>query len=258
MIDQRQKASGLLLDLADLAVGFDQSWSFGTTEVDRRALFFLPPTPEAQAALLAAATALGFDEPALARFHEFAPGCDAIGMALSQSGSVRLYLQYWNRVVARVLTGDLTPAPLYTGIKRWPGGEGREDSYICHPLAPEPEWHPKMAAAMAAFGCAASEVDQFLAPLTPENAIWTTIQNPQRQSWLMSLHRAEPDAATLIRALEPVAQREGVSEIIAALHEGSPLHLAGGDDGRKGQFLSLYVECDRSAMLRFINSCPWL
>ena len=241
-----------LVELADLAVGFDRSWSFAARGLDRRALFFLPASAEAQDALLHTAGLLGFDAAGLDAFRDALPGADAIGMTLSQGGSVRLYLQYWQQMGARVVAGDLSPGPLYLGIKRWPGGGGRSDSYVCTPLAPAGDWSPVLTGALQNFGCDPAAVTRFLAPLTAENGIWTRVENTERRSWLMSMHRAEPDPKALIAALAPVATREGVREVIAALVAGAPLHLAGGIDANKAEFFSMYVECDRAEMLRFI------
>lgn len=239
--------------LLPLAEGFDRSWSFSAAGVEARALFFLPPTRPALTGLLAAAEGLDMSEATIAGFRAALPGADALGLTLSQGRSVRLYLQYWERMVQRVLAGDLAPAPLYLGFKQFPDGTARTDVYHCLPMAPEAEYRPVLEAALTGFGCAPEAVARLLEPLTPDRCIWTRTEGVGRASWLATLRRSEIPAGDLAAALAPVADRAGVPELLAALEDGAPLHIAGGEDGRKGAFLTFYVETGARAMTHFLD-----
>lgn len=237
--------------LSDLAEGFDRSWSFSANGFEERALFFLPATHAAHEALIATATALNFAPAGLADFNAALPDADAIGLALSRSGSVRLYLQYWDVMTRRIKAGDVNPAPLYLGIKRFAGGAARRDTYYCLPLAPESEYRPEMEAALLNFGAEAKAVTQLLDQLSPETCIWTRTQGADRTSWLATVRRAGLPSPDVANALRPVSARPGVQAVIDALESGSLLHIAGGEDSQKGAFLTFYVETDRNGMTQF-------
>lgn len=229
--------------LVERAQGFDRSWSFGQDGVEVRALLFMPPS--AASALWQAAGDLGFAASGQAEFEAALPGADAIGLTLARGGSLRLYLQYWDLMAARVAAGDLSPGPLYLGIKRFADGGARRDVYHCLPMAPEVEYRPEIAAAMARFGAEPEATAALLARLTPETCIWTRTEAPGRRSWLATVRRAGLGGADLARALLPVAARPGVADLLAALGRGASLHIAGGHDARKGDFISFYVEAER-------------
>ena len=242
-----------LENLCSLAQGFDLSWSFSAQGVEKRALFFLPATSTAQSALTVAAGLLGFDDLGLQEFAEATTGADALGMTLSHNGSVRLYLQYWDALAAQVDQGDLTPAPLYLGLKRLAGGRARRDVYFCLPMAPESEYRPELETALLTFGAAEVPVANLLDQLTPETCIWTRTQGAGRQSWLATVRRAQIQSQDVIDALAPIANRDGVDHVIAALRKGALLHIAGGQDEIKGSFLTFYVETDQSGMQAFLQ-----
>ncbi len=247
------KTLAALKQLADLAEGFDRSWSFSVDGVEERALFFLPASRDALEALVFAANALGFDAAGVDEYRTALPGADAIGLTVSRNGSLRLYAQYWQQLAAQVSRGDLTPAPLYLGIKRYAGGGARRDTYFCLPLAPESEYRPELEMGLAAFGAQPRAVKRLLDALTPETCIWTRTQGVGRSSWLATVRRANLAAEDVIEALAPVANRVGVPSVIDALGQGDLLHIAGGDDSIKGRFLTFYVETDRAGMTDFLN-----
>lgn len=243
--------------LLDLSQGFDRSWSFGANGVERRALFFLPPTNDALSVMIDTAKSLGFDSGIADEIKNVAAGADAIGMAISENGSVRLYAQYWDLMAARVEAGDLSPTPLYLGLKQYPDGSNRRDVYFCLPLAPTDEYIPVISEAMTTFGCDADAVSRLLGPLTPELCIWTRTQGEGRSSWLATVRRAEMDSQDMHDALCPISNRTGISEVRAALEVGQLLHIAGGTDSNKGDFLTLYVETDRDGMQKFLSSAGY-
>lgn len=242
--------------LISLAQGFDRSWSFSAQDMEERALFFMPATQPAQQALETAAATLGFETAGLQDFQHATAGADALGLTLSKNGSVRLYTQYWDALAAQVQQGDLTPAPLYLGLKRLAGGRARRDVYYCLPMAPQTEYRPQIETALLAFGAAAGPVHRLLDQLTPETCIWTRTQGAGRQSWLATVRRAQIAAQDVIDALAPVATRAGVPEVIAALRKGALLHIAGGQDDIKGTFLTFYVETDQTGLREFLQKFP--
>lgn len=247
------------------AAGFERSWSFGSTgagmasdtagRFDRRGVLFLPATAEAVAAICDAGRALGMTQAGTEAFRRALPQADAIGLGIAQSGSVRLYLQYWERIARRVRAGNRGNALLYLGIKEYPGGLTRTDRYICRPLAPQSLYQPVIGAALRAFGCPDQPVQALLRPLTPERCIWTAITNPARRSWLATIRRADIPAQALAAALRPLGT-PGAGEIVAALEHGKPLHIAGGKDDRKGSFLTLYVSTDAAGLQAFLEDMP--
>ena len=245
------QSAASLARLVTLAEGFDRSWSFSEAGVEERALFFLPLA--AAPTLREVAQGLGFEAPGLAEFDAALPGADAIGFTIAERGSLRLYLQYWDAMAARVAAGDLSPGPLYLGIKQFEDGRARRDVYHCLPLAPQEEYRPEIEAALIGFGADAQAVAGLLGRLSPEACIWTRTQNAGRTSWLATLRRADIPSQLLIEALSPIADRAGVGDVIAALRRGAPLHIAGGTDAGKGQFLTFYVESDASEMAHFLH-----
>lgn len=242
-----------LARLTDMAEGFDLSWSFSKHGYEERALFFLPATLTARDNLIAAAQVLGFDRAEIAAFVAALPGADALGLTLSRSGSVRLYLQYWDELSKRIAHGNTAPAPLYLGLKRFADGSARRDLYYCLPLAPEAEYRPDIETALQAFGADLLGIEMLFAQLSPETCIWTRTQGEGRQSWLATVRRAHLRPQDVINALAPVAQRAGVQAVIEALRKGALLHIAGGTDAKKGEFLSFYVETDRQGMSQFMQ-----
>lgn len=252
--------AGLFAPLFDLAHGYDLSWSFGLRagrwSVERRALFFLPPGAETLAALIPAARALGMDEAALARFRLAMPGADALGLTVAEGGaSVRLYLQWWDQMAARVAAGDTGPGLLYLGIKKLAGGVPRDDRYICLPLAPRAEYEPELAAGLTEFGISADDTAALLSPLSPERILWTRSQGAGRDAWLVTLRDAPLPQDRLIAALRALPpSRPGRDALCAALERGALLHIAGGHDTTKGRFITLYVETDAAGMTDFLTN----
>lgn len=235
-----------LLDLARDCDACEQSWSFHAGGVEERFLFFFEQKEETALRLARAAVTLGFPEGLLAGWSRALPGADAVGLAVNREGSsVRLYVQYWEAVRRRAMAGDLQPVPLYLGFKALPSGALRVDGYICHPAAARGVFWPEMAAGMAAFGLDPALAEAAFAPLSAANCIYTRTISEARRSWLATVRRAELEPERVETCLAPLAQRPGAETFSAALWRGAPmLHLAGGQDEAKGDFLTIYLEAE--------------
>ncbi len=243
---QRSTAKETLFALAQGCDACEISWSIHDGGVEERILFFFDHQDDSALMLARAAVALGYPAGLLQGWSQALPMADAIGLAVSRDlRSVRLYVQYWETVRARVIDGDLTPAPLYVGFKALASGQVRTDTYVCLPAAPRGMVWPPMRQALCDFGADAAAVDTAFAPLTDGNCIHTEILSDRRRSWLDTVRRAPFDAQAMAAALRPVAQRAGSETLVTALTNNAPLvHVAGGEDDAKGRFLTLYLEAD--------------
>lgn len=204
-------------------------------------------------ALAEAAVALGFPQGLLAGWSKALPGADAIGLAVNREGSsVRLYVQYWEAVRALVEAGQAGPLPLYAGFKALSGGVLRTDAYLCHPAAPREVFWPPMRDGLARLGVAPDLAEAAFAPLTAGNCIFTETQSDGRASWLATVRRAELDSGAVARCLAPLAARaEGMAAALAA--GAAPVHLAGGEDGTKGAFLTVYLEAEPEDIVTLVS-----
>lgn len=242
-----------LTALAEVTDAFERSWSITDQGVEARVLFFCDTSVAAAKALAQAAQGLQIDRALLADWSSAIAGSDAIGLALRcDRRSVRLYTQYWLAVVARLEAGDRSPFPLYRGFKALPGGVSRRDDYLCLPAAPAQVFWPPMAAGFAAFGLGVDQGAEVFQPLTAESAIFTVTEDPNRQSWLTTTRRAEIPKAALAEWLAPLADRPGGAAIVAAAQSELLVHVAGGRDQVKGDFLTFYFETDQNTALASI------
>lgn len=241
--------------LIEAADAVERSWSLSQGAVERRALAFFDATDAAVGLLGNTAEVLGVPQPLIAAWQHALPGADAIGLALRDDlKSVRLYTQYWDAVVARVRAGQDGPCPLYAGFKALPDGSARIDSYICLPNAPRAEFMPEIEGALTAFGADPQALDEAFRPLTPQACIFTRTRAPDRTSWLATLRRAELSPASMATALSGVTDRlSDGPEIAQAVRSRRLLHVAGGEDGMKGRFLTLYTETDPANLADFIR-----
>lgn len=245
-LPKRSTVTETLLRLAQDCDACEMSWSIHDGGVEERILFFFDHQNDSALMLARAAVALGYPADLLQGWSQALPLADAIGLAVSRDlRSVRLYVQYWETVRARVIAGDLTPAPLYVGFKALASGQVRTDTYVCLPAAPRGMVWPPMRQALCDVGADAAAVDIAFAPLTDGNCIHTEILSDSRRSWLDTVRRAPLDAQAMAAALRPVAQQAGSGTLLAALENGAALvHVAGGQDDTKGRFLTLYLEED--------------
>ncbi|QXT39468.1 hypothetical protein [Gymnodinialimonas ceratoperidinii] len=229
--------------LAHSADACERSWSMTAQGTEARVLFFFETSVEASKMIASAALSLGLPEGLLSTWSRALPGADAIGLALRGDGaSVRVYTQYWEVLAARVDAGNLTPFPLYRGFKSLPSGVVRRDDYHCQPVAPKAAFWPPMAESFARFGLDPVAAEDVFADLTAETAICTRTMAAERSSWLTTVRRAELDRASLARWAAPLAERPMGDEIVEALRTRDLVHLAGGRDSEKGDFLTVYVE----------------
>ncbi len=232
--------------LARSAGAMERSWSVTDTETERRALFFFDATPDAIELVGGAARRLGLDPRLVDAWTEALPGCDAIGLAARDDlRSVRLYTQYWDAVVDRVRSGNADPALVYAGFKALPDASIRVDPYICLPMAPRALFMPPIREALTGLGADPEAVETAFAPLGADSCIYTRTEGQGRKSWLATVRRADLVQAQVGRMLAPLAHSvpHGAEIAQAAAHRNM-VHVAGGQDGTKGRFTTLYFEAE--------------
>lgn len=240
----------LIAALARDADACERSWSLTATETEERALFFFDASTDAAQKLAEAAVQLGLGKSLLEEWSKVLPGADAIGLALRRDRrSVRLYTQYWTQLVARAEAGDSRPYPLYRGFKALPDGSSRRDDYLCFPALARDGFWPPMAQAFAAHGLCVDSAAEVFADLQAESAIFTATEGAGRRSWLTTVRRAKIDRAALARWLAPLAARPGAAAIIDAAQTSDLVHVAGGEDSVKGDFLTFYFESDPETVI---------
>lgn len=228
----------------------ERSWSITDAGIEERALFFFDATPEAIHMLGQAASALGIGTALLAGWSTALAGADAVGLALRRDRqSVRLYTQHWNRLVARVEAGDLSPWPLYRGFKSLENGETRSDEYWCLPMADRTLFWPAMAQAMTDLGLSPERAEAAFAPLDAHSAIFTATRSSARQSWLTTVRRAPLNPEDIAALLAPLDARPGGAAIAQAARTDPLVHVAGGEDRTKGRFVTLYFQSPPDTVL---------
>lgn len=239
-----------LSDLAQRSDACERSWSIGPREVEERVLFFCETSVEMAELIAQAARELGIDDRLLSDWARAIPGADAIGLALrTDRRSVRLYTQYWTAITAHVETGETSPFPLYRGFKSLPGGQVRRDTYMGIPMAPPAMFWPPMALSFAAYGLDEILAQQVFADLDAGSAIFTVTEGTGRMSWLTTVRRARIDRAALADWLAPLAARADTGAMLDAARQSDLVHVAGGVDSVKGDFLTFYFESDAGAVL---------
>lgn len=144
----------VLRDLIAQADSFEMSWSIGANgAVEKRHLLFFDQLDHRADLIAKTALTLGMSPQTIQKWQKQLGDADAIGLAFNTDyTSVRLYAQYWDRLVQRVNSGDFSPYPLYLGLKSFPNGQLREDIYICHPQAAQSMFLPMIVNAMARIG----------------------------------------------------------------------------------------------------------
>jgi len=236
--------------MAQTADACERSWSLGAHETEERVLFFCETSVKAAEQIARAAQSLGITDSLLADWSTAIPGADAIGLALRcDRQSVRLYTQYWTMIGAHVKRGNRSPFPLYRGFKSLPGGVVRSDDYLAIPMAPPEVFWPRMAEGFAAFDLDTEQAQDVFRDLDAGNAIFTVTSGEGRKSWLTTVRRADIDRAEVADWLAPLAARPLGDDIITAARTTDLVHVAGGQDAVKGDFLTFYFESDPESVL---------
>lgn len=236
-------APDLIARLAHEADSCERSWSIHDGRCEERCLFFFDNEPDRAVMLAETAVALGFPRDALMAWSRTLPGADAVGLAVSRDlASIRLYVQYWEAIRSRVIQGEMSPAPLYVGVKALRSGRVRHDVYVCLPAAPRDLFWPRIEQALVRLGCNDAAVQPIFNGLTAATCIYTETASVERRSWLATVRRADIDPRDLAACLP---RTSALSEVTDTLTSGAPLvHIAGGTDSAKGDFVTLYTEAD--------------
>lgn len=253
VVTGKEKIS-LFQSFADQADGIDLSWSiFGATAERRIALYFRP-TPGLIVRLTRFAALLGLSAAALDTWRRDCAGADAIGLAVSADfGSVRLYTQHLEAHLPAVEAGDLRPFPIYRGVKALGGERTRVDEYVCTPLAERETFMPALVAALGAQGLSAAEIARSFAALAPENTIFAQIDGAGRQSWIVTLREAGLSQPEIARLLAPIGAATGDARLSDCIARCELVHVAGGTDPIKGEFLTLYFEALPADVARILQ-----
>lgn len=244
MQDFPHSLNAALLPLIKAADSMERSWSISTSgpqagQAEERFLLFFDEIDARGAMIADAALALGVTADLVARWQSRFGGADAMGIAFNIAGSsVRLYLQYWDQVVARVQGGDVTPQPLYLGLKSLPGGHLREDVYLCHPMAPRSTFMPPLTQALAQIGL--GQLGHVFDPLDADDCIFTTIADSGRMSFLATVRRAALDRGRVADLLDNLPAASWTQAVKDQSRRRDLLHIAGGQDPLKGDFTTLY------------------
>lgn len=235
------------------ADGFDRSWSLTLGHApEERCLMFFDQSPGAIRGLERAAQLLGLPNSVISQWRDMLVGSDAIGLGLSKSrSSVRLYAQFWDQQVARVMSANLDPFALYLGVKSLPDGSLRKDTYLCEPLLPKAQYWPEIEQACAQFSLEPAGFETAFRDLTDENGVWTRIDGSGRSSWLLTVRKAEPDPAHVAQALS--AFKDSAPEMLNFAARAPMLHIAAGDDPVKGDFISFYFEAEAEDISEFLG-----
>jgi hypothetical protein len=244
----------LLSELAVEADACEMSWSIGEAEIEQRVLFFCNASVAMAGLVARTARALGAPSDLVTAWSQALPAADAVGLALRCDGrSVRLYTQYWELLVARLRAGQTDPLPLYCAFKALPDGSQRRDDYVCLPMASRDLFWPPMAAALAGAGLDTKAADAAFCELDAAHAIYTETVGDGRRSWLTTVRRAPPARDAALRLLAPLAGRLGADGLIAAAARHEMVHLAGGHDITKGEFLTFYLESSPEAVMESLR-----
>lgn len=244
----RQALAGLI----DLADDYDRSWSVGDGVEERFLLFFDAPDARAND-VVRVAEALGMPADAVAAWWQGLAGADAMGLAVNRDlSSVRLYLQYWDRHLARLESGNFDDFILYRGIKSSAAGL-RQDDYICTPLAPRDLFWPLIQDSLTGLGMGAADVATSFAALDDDTCILTRTIAPGRQSWLTTVRRAELDRTAWGAALAGLPDQPWARDVQTHAKGADLLHLAGGQDATKGRFTSLYFTATADDLRRGLD-----
>ena len=242
-----------LRSLINQADGFDLSWSITQdTLVEERCLMFLDMNPTSIRAIERTAQLLGMSNSAISQWRNLLLGCDAVGLGLSKSlNSVRLYAQFWDQQVERVLSENLEPFALYLGVKSLPDGSLRQDTYLCAPLLPKINYWSKVEKACSEFSVDCDEFEKALNGLNDENGVWTEIEGAGRNSWLLTVRKSEPEPVKISHAL---CGFKDTTPAMVAFSENAPmLHIAAGEDPVKGNFISFYFEAEAGDIAHFLQ-----
>lgn len=248
-----------LLDLLTHVDGLDWSLSIqigpqGPALTEERSLFFFHNTAAAVARLETAAAALHMPATMIARWQAALDNADAIGLTVNRAlTSARLYTQYWEPNLARVLQGNLAPFVLYRGFKTLAGGVSRDDVYHCTPLISQDIFRPLLTAALAELGLPAKATALAFAGIAEENTIFTRTSGEGRESWLLTVRKAPVDHGNWIKALDHLPQAPWATGLRAHAQNQQLLHVAAGEDTKKGRFVTLYFDASPDAIRRFLT-----
>jgi len=235
------------------ADGFDRSWSITQgSAAEERCLMFFDMTPSSVRSLERAGQLLGMSNGAISQWRDLLQGADAIGLGLSKSlNSIRLYAQFWDQQVERVMSENLEPFAVYFGIKSLPDGTLRKDTYMCEPLFPKAAYWPKVETACTAFSIDSTLLTHAMPDLNDANGVWTTIEGSGRDSWLLTVRKSDPSSADVARALQPL--KSVAPKMIDFAKTAPMLHIASGDDPVKGDFISFYFEAEVEDITQFLG-----
>lgn len=245
--------------------GFEKSFKLSAAGLqDERLILGVRSRAVDPQALVGVCRSIGMPKEYLEEFVRVLPEANTVGFGYEGNGAAggafKVYLEFWERLRARVLRdpGNRAPAELFLGFK-WQGQDPKRRAiarYTCYPLLSTAAIASRMEALYAGGGqpslAAARALLEAAALRAPGDSfvyVEAAEEGNPRRSFDLNLYKA----GLMVRGLRPVLASLAPAYGIAAaeLEEmleragGQPLgHLSGGV-GRDGQdFLTVYYELE--------------
>lgn len=210
---------------------FDRSFSFTDRGIESRALMGWYSQNASLPTLSKFALEWGVNPKLVESWKALASQSDGVGITYNANlTSLRLYTHDWNRVRPSEIG-----KPVYTGFKSLQDGSLRIDEYLNYGDLRETSNFD-----YASNRCTRPEWLERVVSMSPVDVplIFTRTENSSRQSWLVTVRHANLDAG----------------DIVGYEFKGNKLlHLAGGVDAVKGEFLTFYLSSSPNQVLSLLK-----
>lgn len=239
-----------LVSLLSQVAEADISYSFHAKGVEERLTLYFELLPHVIDRLAAISRLYFMPEAAIEEWRSDLEQADLIGVTVNrQNNSFRLYSQSLEQHRPKLNAGDLGPFEIYQGYKSLGQGAFRHDRYICTPLAQPSHYEPQIRQSFRAFHLNA---DALLHQISPPHIIWAEIHDAGRISWLATLHYSNIPKALSEKTFAPLSRHD--QNFAKAAAERELMHMAGGNDPLKGNFLTLYFSAEEPLLSEFLRA----